>query len=202
MTVDAVIFDFGGVLMDWNPDYLYRKLIPDPDERRHFLTHICGHDWNFEQDRGRPWDEAIIELSARHPDKAPLIRAYRERWIEMLAGPIEPVVALVERLHRAGIGLYGLTNWSPETFKVAQPQMRFLPWLRDTLVSGEVKLAKPDPRVFQLLLERNDLAANSTAFVDDSAVNIAAASKLGLHAIHHRDAADTEAKLRALGLRF
>lgn len=202
MTIDAVIFDFGGVLMDWNPDYLYRKLLPDPAERRHFLTEICGPAWNVEQDRGRPWHEAVASLSTIHPDKAELIAAYRDRWIEMLAGPIEPGVDLVRRLHQAGYALYGLTNWSAETFAIARPQMPFLPWLRDTVVSGEVRMIKPDRRIFRLLLDRNNLDATRTAFVDDHAPNVAAANALGLRSIHHRSASETAAELRTLGLQF
>ena len=202
MAIDAVIFDFGGVLMDWNPDYLYRKLIPDPVARRHFLTEICNGAWNGEQDRGRPWAEAIAELSAIHPDKAPLIRAYRERWLEMLAGPIVPGVELVRRLDAAGCALYGLTNWSSETFDLARPHMPYLDRLRDTVVSGEVKLTKPDARIFRLLLDRNGLVPEQTAFVDDHAPNIEAAKALGLRAVLHQDSADTEVQLRALGLQF
>lgn len=202
MAIDTVIFDFGGVLMDWNPDYLYRKLIPDPDERSRFLTEICNGAWNAEQDRGRPWSEAVAALSAIHPDKAALIAAYRERWIEMLAGPIEPGVDLVRRLHDAGYALYGLTNWSSETFAIARPLMSYIDWLRDTVVSGEVKLAKPDARIFRLLLERNNLDATRTAFVDDHAPNIDAAHALGLHAVLHRDAGTTETALKKLGLQF
>lgn len=200
--IDAVIFDFGGVLMDWNPDYLYRKLIPDPGARRYFLAEICGPAWNAEQDRGRPWSEAVATLSAIHPDKAALIAAYRERWIEMLAGPIEPGVELVRRLDEAGYALYGLTNWSSETFTIARPLMPYIDWLRDTVVSGEVKLAKPDARIFQLLLERNRLNAERTAFIDDHVPNIRAANALGLQGIHHRSASETAAELRALGLQF
>ncbi|MEX2298907.1 MAG: HAD family phosphatase [Dongiaceae bacterium] len=202
MAIDAVIFDFGGVLIDWNPDYLYRTLIPDPEERRHFLTQICSPDWNLEQDRGRPWNEAIAERTALFPDQAALIRAFRERWHEMLAGPIEPAVDLVARLHQAGIPLYGLTNWCEETFKLARPQMGFLQYLRDVVVSGVEKLAKPDPHIFHRLLDRNGLTAATTAFVDDNEPNILAATAIGFRAIHHRDAADTEERLRALGLRF
>ena len=202
MAIDAVIFDFGGVLMDWSPDYLYRKLIPDPKERRRFLTEICSPEWNLEQDRGRSWDEAVAERTARYPEHAPLIRAFRERWHEMLAGPIEPAVDLVARLHRAGIALYGLTNWSAETFEIGRPRMPFLPHLRDVVVSGIERMAKPDPRIFHLLLDRNGLTAATTAFVDDHEANIHAATAIGLKAIHHRDIAATERGLRALGLAF
>jgi 2-haloacid dehalogenase len=202
VTVHAVIFDFGGVLMDWDPDYLYRELLPDERERRHFLTEICGPDWNREQDRGRPWDRAVAERAAQFPDHAALIHAYRARWSEMLAGPIAPAVDLVARLHAAGIPLYGLTNWSAETFEIARPQMPFLAQLRDVVVSGVEKLVKPDPRIFNLLLERNDLVAARTAFVDDHRPNIDAAEALGLRAIHHRDTGATEQRLRELGLVF
>jgi 2-haloacid dehalogenase len=202
LAIDAVIFDFGGVLMEWSPDYLYRKLIPDPTERERFLAEICSPDWNAEQDRGRSWDAAIAERSALYPDHAPLIRAFRERWHEMLAGPIEPAVDLIARLHRAGIGLYGLTNWSAETWEIGRRHMPFLPQLRDVVVSGIERMVKPDPRIFHLLLDRNGLTAATTAFVDDHEANIHAATAIGLSAIHHRDVADTEARLRALGLAF
>jgi 2-haloacid dehalogenase len=202
VAIDAVIFDFGGVLMDWNPDYLYRKLIPDPRERQHFLAEICNGAWNAEQDRGRPWSEAVATLSAIHPDKAAFIAAYRERWIEMLAGPIADCVKLAEQLHRAGVPLYGLTNWSSETFELARGQMPYLPWLRDTVVSGQVGLAKPDAKIFRLLLERNDLTPANTVLIDDHRPNIVAAEALGLHAIHHRDATATGNRLRAMGLKF
>ncbi|MEX2200344.1 MAG: HAD family phosphatase [Dongiaceae bacterium] len=202
MAIDAVIFDFGGVLMDWSPDYLYRKLIPDPTERERFLTEICSPDWNLEQDRGRSWDDAIAERIGLYPDHALLIRAFRERWIDMLAGPIEPAVNLVARLHQAGIALYGLTNWSEETYEIGRPHMPFLPHLRDVAVSGIERVAKPDPRIFHLLLDRNGLTATNTAFVDDNEPNIHAATAIGLNAIHHRDTADTEARLRRLGLAF
>ncbi|MDZ4734999.1 MAG: HAD family phosphatase [Rhodospirillaceae bacterium] len=202
MAIDAVIFDFGGVLVDWSPDYLYRELIPDPAERCRFLTEICSPDWNAEQDRGRSWEDAIAERAALYPDHAPLIRAFRERWHEMLAGPIEPAVDLVARLHQAGVSLYGLTNWSAETYEIGRPQMPFLPHLHDVVVSGVEKLAKPDPRIFHLLLDRNGLIAANTAFVDDNEPNIHAATAIGLHAIHHRDVESTEDRLRALGLAF
>jgi 2-haloacid dehalogenase len=202
VTIDAVIFDFGGVLMDWNPDYLYRNLIPDPHDRQRFLAEICSPDWNFEQDRGRPWDAAIAERTALYPEHAPLIRAFRERWGEMLAGPIEPACDLVARLHAAGIALYGLTNWSAETFEIGRRHMPFLPHLRDVVVSGIERMAKPDPRIYALLLRRNGLDAARTAFVDDNRENIDAAERLGLHAIHHSDAGSTEYRLRELGLSF
>jgi len=202
VAINSIIFDFGGVLIDWDPDYLYRKLIPDDAERSRFLSEICSPAWNYEQDRGRPWDVAIEELCQRHPAHASLIRAFRDRWDEMLAGPITPAVDLVERLHAAGIALYGLTNWSAETFERARDRMPYLARMRDVVVSGIERIAKPDPAIFRLLLDRNGLDASSTAFVDDHEPNFVAAGNLGLHAIHHRDVAGTERALRDLGLRF
>ncbi len=119
MTIKAVVFDFGGVLIDWNPDYLYRQLIPDPAERRRFLTEVCGMDWVVRQDAGQSLEAGTAEKLAAFPEHEALIRAFYARWPEMIAGTFEPGVALVERLHEAGMPLYGLTNWSAETFPYA-----------------------------------------------------------------------------------
>jgi 2-haloacid dehalogenase len=202
MAVEAVIFDFGGVLIDWSPDYLYRKLIPDPAARARFLAEVCSPAWNYEQDKGRPFAAAIAERIARHPDLADLIRAYFDRWPEMLAGPVPGGPSLLERLDRAGIPLYGLTNWSAETFPHAQARFDFLRRFRHILVSGEVGIAKPDPRVFARMLEIIGQPAERCVFIDDHAPNLLAAERLGLRAIPFTDAAAAERALRVLGLEF
>ncbi len=173
-----VVFDLGGVLVDWNPDYLYRKLIPDAAERQHFLTEICNGPWNAQQDRGRPWADAIAERIALFPQHEALIRAYRARWIEMIGGPIAGTVALLDALHARGTPLYALTNWAADTFVEGR---RFIPLdrFRGWVVSGEVKLAKPEPEIFTHLLEQFALRAEETLFIDDMPYNTAAAAELG-----------------------
>ena len=198
--IDAVIFDFGGVLVDWNPEYLYRKLISDADQRRHFLTEICSPDWNYEQDRGRDWAAAIAMKVAEHPQHAPLIRAYRDRWPEMCRGTIESGVALHRQLKTAGIPLYGLTNWSAETFEIGSRLFPILNDFRYVAVSGRLKMVKPDPEIYLHLLRNCDLTAERCVFLDDSLRNVEAARALGLHAIHFTDGESAGATLREMGL--
>jgi len=198
--IEAVIFDFGGVLVDWNPEHLYRKLIPDTAERQHFLTEICSPAWNFEQDRGRNWEDAIAQKVAEYPQHAPLIRAYRERWPEMCGGEIEAGVALHRRLKSAGVPLYGLTNWAADTFELGE---RMFPILRDfnyVAVSGRLGMVKPDPEIYRHLLEICDLPAQSCLFIDDVAKNVEGARAVGLHAVQFTDPDAVAAQLRDLGL--
>ncbi|WP_432722303.1 HAD-IA family hydrolase [Jeongeupia wiesaeckerbachi] len=207
MPLRAVVFDFGGVLFDWNPDYLYRKLIPDADERRWFLEQVCNPAWNLRQDGGRPFSEATAALITEHPQHAANIRAFSERWPETLAGTLADGVALMEALEAADVPLYGLTNWSAETFPYAWQHYPLLHRFRDIVVSGRLKLIKPDPAIYAEMHARINrdlpgIAAHELAFIDDSRKNADAASDLGWHGIHHTSAADTAARLRQLGLHF
>lgn len=198
--IEAVIFDFGGVLVDWNPEHLYRKLISDEDERRLFLTEVCSPAWNYEQDRGRSWDEAIALKVAEYPHHAPLIRAYRERWPEMCGGPISEGVALHAKLKSAGIPLYGLTNWAADTFELGE---RMFPILRDfnyVAVSGRLGMVKPDPEIYLHLVGTCNLTAESCLFIDDSAKNVEGAKAVGLQAIHFTDPTAVADQMRQLGL--
>lgn len=183
-TSPVIIFDLGAVLIDWNPRHLYRKIFDDEAAMETFLRHICTPDWNAEQDRGRSWQEAVDMLSAEHPEQRELIRAYRNRWDEMLNGPIEGSVAILERLHGEGYELHALTNWSAETFPVARERYAFLERFRTILVSGDERLIKPDPAIFQLMLDRIDHPAERCLFIDDSEKNIDAAARLGFDVIH------------------
>lgn len=198
--IDAVIFDLGGVLIDWNPRHLYRKLFDDEAAMETFLGEVCAPAWNLEQDRGRPWAAAIAELSAQHPDQAELIAAYRARWPEMLNGPIAGTVAILEELDDAGTALFALTNWSAETYPHAEQIYGFLGRFRAVVVSGRIGLIKPDAAIYRHAIARFGVAPERTLFVDDSAKNVAGAAAVGLRAIRFTTPDALRRDLAALGL--
>ncbi len=207
MTIRAVVFDFGGVLFDWNPHHLYRKLIADDHERQWFLDTICTQAWNTEQDAGRSLADATRSLIDEYPHHHALIQAYYDRWHEMLLGPLPEGVAILTALHQANMPLFGLTNWSAETFPYARAHYPFLQIFRDIVVSGEVKLIKPDAAIYHASLDQvrahlPDIEAREVVFIDDVAGNIEAAVALGWQGIHHVSAERTAAQLRALGVGF
>ena len=183
MALKAVVFDLGGVLIDWDPRYLFRKLLADEAAVEEFLATVCTPEWNAELDRGRPFAEGVAELVERHPEHAAAIAAYHERWPEMVAGDIPGTVEVLAELRAAGVPLYALTNWSAETFAITRGRFEFLEWFDGLLVSGEERVTKPDPAIFQLLLDRFGLDPTATVFVDDSEANVAAARRLGFDAI-------------------
>ena len=180
----AVVFDLGGVLIDWNPRYLYRQLFADPVEMEAFLATVCSPAWNDEQDAGRPLAEATAQLVAQHPHHAAAIEAYYGRLGEMFGGPITGSVALLRELRQAGQHrLYALTNWSHETFPYARRTFDFLAWFEGIVVSGEERTRKPFPTIYQTLLRRYSLDAARTLFIDDNPANIRAAEAAGLTGI-------------------
>ncbi|MFL6105197.1 MAG: HAD family hydrolase [Actinomycetes bacterium] len=183
MATKAVVFDLGGVLIDWDPRHLYRRLLADEAAVEEFLATVCTPEWNAELDRGRPFAEGVAELVERHPEHAAAIAAYPERWPEMVAGDIPGTVEVLAELRAAGVPLYALTNWSAETFAITRGRFEFLEWFDGLLVSGEERVTKPDPAIFQLLLDRFGLDPTATVFVDDSEANVAAARRLGFDAI-------------------
>jgi 2-haloacid dehalogenase len=196
----AVVFDLGGVLIDWDPRHLYRKLFDDEDEMEHFLATVTTAEWNRAQDAGRSWAEAVDELVRRHPDRRELIEAYAERWHEMLGDPIQPAVEVLDELRGTGIRLLALTNWSGETFPIARPRFPFLEWFDGIVVSGDERLIKPDPAIFRVLVERYGVEPATTVFIDDSPDNVAAARELGFAAVRFTDGPTLRADLRRLGL--
>lgn len=183
---DTVVFDLGGVLIDWNPRHLYRKLFEREDAMEEFLAEVCTGAWNVEQDRGRPFAEATALLVERHPHHRAMIEAYFGRWTEMLNGPIHGSVAVLDELHDRGVPLFALTNWSAETWPLAQPLFPFLERFRGILVSGQVRLIKPDPAIFRRLAEQFALTPERSVFIDDSPANARAAADCGFHAHHFR----------------
>lgn len=198
--IDAVIFDLGGVLIDWDPRHLYRRLFDDADAMETFLAEVCAPAWNLEQDRGRPWPAAIAELAALHPDKADLIAAYRGRWPEMLNGAIAGTVAILESLDDAGIPLYALTNWSAETYPHAEQLYPFLGRFRAVVVSGRIGLIKPDAAIYHHAIARFGVDPTRTLFIDDSAKNVTGAEAVGLRALRFTGPEALARDLAALGL--
>lgn len=197
----VVVFDLGGVLIDWNPRYLYRKLFDGDDAAMEaFLTEVCSPSWNERQDAGRRFAEAEAEAIGRHPDKAALIRAWHARFDEMIAGAIDGTVAILAELKARGTPLYALTNWSGETFPPQRGRFDFLGWFGGILVSGDEGVIKPDPRIYRLLMERFAIPAGDAVFIDDNPANAAAAATLGIHAIQFRDPPALRRELGALGL--
>ncbi|MCO6488763.1 MAG: HAD family phosphatase [Phaeodactylibacter sp.] len=200
-TIETVIFDLGGVLIDWNPEYLFREVFDDEEKMRHFFEEVCTPQWNIQQDAGRPLAQAIEEKVREFPEYEPAIRAYYGRWEEMLGGAIEDSVRLLERLHaQNGHRLYALTNWSQETFPIAWERYDFLRLFEGIVVSGQEKLAKPDPRIYHTLLERYKVRAETAVFIDDMEANVEAARALGIEAIHFRGAGFLEEQLKGLGV--
>lgn len=201
--IDQIVFDLGGVLIDWNPRYLYRKLFADPKEMEWFLTEVCHGHWNEQQDAGRSFEKAIQEVVAVHPRYEEMIRAYFHRWGEMISGPIQGTVEILESLHRKGEHrLFALTNWSAETFPYARKNFPFLGLFEGIVVSGVEKLIKPDPKFFGLLTERHGVVPERSLFIDDVQKNIDAASRLGFNSIRFTGPEDLRARLSEHGVKI
>jgi 2-haloacid dehalogenase len=196
----TVVFDIGGVLIDWDPRYLYRRLLPDEAAVDRFLTEVCTAAWNREQDRGRPWPEAVAELTARFPDEADLIAAYHERWLEMVPGAIDESVALLYQLRHRRVPLYALTNFSVDKFHQTRQRFGFLDWFDAVVVSGEEGLVKPDPALYRVLLDRYRLDPDRVVYIDDTLVNVTTAADLGMTALHFTGPAQLQLDLSGLGL--
>jgi len=199
--MDTVLFDLGKVLLDWSPRYYYGRFFGG-DERAlaRFLTEVVGHEWIVAMDRGLPMDEAIAARQRQFPEHAELIARWKEGWPEMLRGEIAGTVAVLEELAARGRRLYALTNFSHETWPVARARFDFLGRFEDVVVSGEVGLVKPDPRIYRLAIERCRLDPARTVFVDDLPANVAAARAEGLHGVHFTTAERLREDLRALGV--
>jgi 2-haloacid dehalogenase len=194
-----VIFDLGGVLIRWNPRFLYRKLFDDEAAMEKFLAEVCTSEWNERQDAGRSFADGVIELLAIHPEKEHLIRAFGDRFDEMIPGALDEVVEILVRLKHRGTPLYALTNWSAETFETQPRRFAFLELFDGIVVSGREELIKPDERIFRVLLDRYSIDPAKAVFIDDAAENAQAASRLGIHGIHFEGAPSLLATLQSFG---
>lgn len=197
--IKNIVFDFGGVLIDWNPVYLYRKIFKDQAETEHFLNNVCTYQWNVLQDAGRPLAEATAEKQQEFPAYKDEIAMYYGRWAEMLGGEIIENSRLVKPLSEK-YNTYGLTNWSAETIPVAIERYGFFNYLKGMVVSGEEKIVKPDPKLYYVLLDRFNLNPDETLFIDDNAHNIDTAGLLGFQTIHFTPDMDLEEVLTEMGI--
>ena len=198
--VDAVVFDLGGVLIDWNPRHLYRQLFDDEAEMEHFLANVCTLEWHVAHDLGESTADSCAELALRHPEHAPMITAWADRSEDMIGGAIDGTVAILEELLATGVRCYVLSNMEPETFPRRRERFQFIDRFHGHVISGLEGLVKPDPRIFHRLLQRFDLQPARTVFIDDSAVNVEAATAIGIRALRFESPERLRADLEGLGL--
>ncbi|HVB03714.1 MAG TPA: HAD family phosphatase [Chitinophagaceae bacterium] len=201
LTINNIIFDLGGVLIDWNPYYLYRKIFTKDEEIAEFLAEVCTPQWNEEQDAGRPLAVATELMIQLHPSNEPEIRAYYGRWQEMLGNHFEDTVTILEGLKKSGkYHLYALTNWSAETFPVALERYNFLSWFEGIVVSGTEMTRKPFPEIFQIILKRYHISPETALLIDDSLRNLNGAKYCGISGIHFQSAGQLKIDLEKWGI--
>jgi 2-haloacid dehalogenase len=178
-SITAVVFDVGGVLIDWDPRYLYRKLISEEVEMERFLAEVCTPEWHAQHDLGALYEETIPALAAAHPEWTDEVRAWSERFVEMYGGVFEGTVALLRDLHDMQVPVFASTNWGAESWAMAKARYEFLGWFDGALVSGEVGIAKPDPAFFELLVETFGLDPSVTLYIEDNLTNLQGAADRG-----------------------
>jgi 2-haloacid dehalogenase len=199
--LEAIIFDFGNVLLEWDPRFVYRRYFPNDEEgMENFLKEIRFMEWNAQQDKGRPFEEGIAILSKEYPHRAELIKVYHDRWQDSIGDAIPGSVELLKRLKNKGCRLYGLSNWSAETFPFALSKYDFFRLFDDMLISGRVGLVKPDPAIYNLLLGKIGKPAGECLFIDDSPANIQQAGRMGFVTIHFTSPSQLEDELIHMGL--
>ena len=199
--IQAIIFDFGNVLVEWNPRHVYRRYFPNDDEgMERFLHEVSFMDWNAQQDKGRTFAEGVAELSEQFPHHAELIQAYHDNWQDSIGEAYYGTIELLKRLKTAGYPIYGLSNWSAETFPFAREKYDFFNLLDDIVISGEVGSIKPEPEIFEILLENIGKPANQCRFIDDAPLNIEQARRMGFAAIRFESAEQLERELKHLDL--
>lgn len=199
--INTIIFDLGGVLIDWNPRNLYRKIFNTEEEIDWFLANVCTGEWNERQDAGRTFEEATEELLSRFPEHELPIRAWYGRWQETISGPIADTVKILETIkHSKKYKLYALTNWSAQTFPWALQNFEFLHWFEGIVVSGIEKTRKPFPEFYQILLNRYSVNPTQSVFIDDSHRNILGAEAMGIRGIHFQSPEQLQKELFRLDI--
>ena len=199
-SVEAVVFDIGRVIVQWDLRHLFEKLIADKHELNWFLANVVSEDWHFEHDRGRPLTEIVPERKALFPDLSDLIDAYATRFLETIPGPVPGTTELIERLVQVDVPLYAITNFGADFWAMFRPTEPVLNHFRDIVVSGQERLAKPDPAIFHLAADRFGHAPAAMLFIDDNAANIETAARLGWQVHHFRNAGLLEKELVQQGL--
>lgn len=198
--ISAVVFDLGGVLLDWDPRHVYRSVFDDPAEMEDFLARICTADWHRAHDLGADVGESCERLAQAYPSYRDAIMAWADRYEEMAAGQFDETVAVLADVVSAGIPCYALSNMEPDAFRVRCDRFPFMRWFDGHVISGIEGVAKPDQRIFEVLIDRHGLEPAATVFVDDSAANVAAAGSLGLRALQFASARRLRQDLSALGV--
>lgn len=196
--IKNIIFDFGGVLLDWNPRYLYKSYFNNDEEMEHFLADICNGEWNIRQDAGRPFAEAVKELQAKFPEYAEAIQLYDDDWEKMLKCELPESIDLLKELKFMGYGIYGLTNWSAEKIGYAFANYSFFSLFDGIVVSGVEKVVKPDRKIYEILLERYSLKPGECVFIDDNQDNVDMAKVLGINAIRFDNIGNVKEHLETL----
>jgi 2-haloacid dehalogenase len=197
--IEAVVFDLGGVLLDWDPRYVYRQLFADPADMEEFLGSVCTSDWHRAHDLGADITQSCEQLALRYPEHRDMIMVWAERGEEMVAGQFDDTVEFLSELKASGMPCYALSNMEPDAFAVRRARFGFMRWFDAHVISGLEGVAKPDRRIFEILLHRHGLRPQATVFIDDQPRNVDAARGLGLVALHFSSAAQLRQDLQALG---
>ena len=201
--IKNIIFDFGGVLVDWNPHYLFDNYFNDINESNYFVENVCNSEWNAEMDGGKPFEQAVRERSAMFPKYAEALKLYQTNWMDTMGEEIPEMYDLVKSLKTNGFPvIYGLTNWSAETFPTVQKTYRIFSLIDKIVVSGEVKQLKPNPEIFHTLLNKFNLKPEESLFIDDNIKNVEGAKALGINALRFENAKKLKEDLKALNITF
>jgi 2-haloacid dehalogenase len=199
-SAEVVVFDLGGVLIDWNPRYLYRQLFTDEQSMEDFLATVCTGQWHRDHDLGEDIRESCHRLARLHPQHRDMIMAWAERGEEMVAGQFDDTVEVLRMLKAAGVPCYALSNMEPAAFAVRRDRFAFMSWFDGLVISGLEGVAKPDRLIFGILLDRYRLAPQGCVFVDDSVRNVEVARELGMIGLHYTSATRLRAELEGLGI--
>lgn len=200
--IKNIIFDFGGVLIDWNPHNLYDGYFGDKDKAQWFIDNVCTSEWNSQMDKGKPFDVGVAELVAKFPEWEKEIRVYQSRWHEMVTKEVPGMVQLLTDLKQSGYPIYGLTNWSDETMQDEFKRWGIFRLVDDMVVSGREKILKPDPALYNCLLTRFNLKPEECVFIDDNQKNVDAAERMGIHALHFEGSEKLRAALKEMDVKI